>query len=222
MLPGVAMARAKPPAVVPATPQRLAGCYKIKDEMAAGSQILPYSTEGQLEISYCQQMVHRIEVGGDQIDRARQAQAADVLLQEANIGVRAIACGHRQHLRRSVHTKDRDTPALAQVAGKESGATADIGSRMKLYIVPPDEPFEGRACSNEVRYTKGDVICCRQLTVRPGEIALSCYEFHGHGWYDSELQITCLAGQEGSSEIFWSTPERSSREIHSDSSTFSY
>jgi hypothetical protein len=50
------------------------------------------------------------------------------------------------------------TPTLAQVASKESCAAADVSSGAKSYIVPPDESFEGCACSNEVRYTKGDVI----------------------------------------------------------------
>src|SRR6266705_5888169 len=103
-------------------------------------------------------MVHGVEVGGNQVDWKRQTQAANVLQQEAYIRVGAIALGHRQHLRRAINTKDRNTPALAQIAGKEPGATADIRRGAKSYIVPPDESFEGCACSNEVWYTKGAII----------------------------------------------------------------
>src|SRR4030095_864497 len=135
-------------------------------------------------------MVHGVEVGGNQVDWIRQAQAADVLLQEAYIRAGAIACGHHQHLRRPVHTKDRNAPALVQIAGKESGTTPDIGGRAKLYAISSYKRFESSAGANEVGNSKGRIISRRKLAVRPSEMVLRCDELHGHGWYDAELQIT--------------------------------
>jgi hypothetical protein len=71
-------------------------------------------------------MVHGVEVGGNQVDWIRQAQAADVLLQEAYIRAGAIACGHRQHLWRTIHSEDWNTPRLVQIAGKEPSAAAEV------------------------------------------------------------------------------------------------
>jgi hypothetical protein len=112
-------------------------------------------------------MVHGIEVGGDQIDRTRQAQASDILLQEANVQVRTVSDRYPKHLRRAINAKDRDTPTLAQVASKESGAAADVGRGAKSYIVPPDQCLEGSSSPNEIPNPKGDIIRRRQLAVRP-------------------------------------------------------
>src|SRR5262244_2995930 len=103
-------------------------------------------------------MIHRIKVGGDKINRARQPEAAISCSKKETFGPSTVASGHRQHFRRSVHTKDRHIPTLVQIAGEESGAATDVGGGAKSYIVPLDEPFEGRARSNEVRHAEGGVI----------------------------------------------------------------
>src|SRR5439155_12509427 len=114
-------------------------------------------------------MVHGIEVGGDQVDRKRHTQAAEFLQQYTDIRASAIAFGHYQHLRRAIHTKDQHTPALFQVAGKETRAAADVGGPTKLYAVSSDKRFESRAGSNEVGNSKSAIIQGRKPAVRPGE-----------------------------------------------------
>ena len=126
--------------------------------MASRIKVLPDAPERGLQSDVFKDVIERIEVGGVHVDWIRQAQAADVLQQEADIQASAIAFGHRQHLRGAINTKDRHTPTLAQVASKEPGAAADVRDGAKSYIVPLDECFEGSTCSNEVRYAKGDVI----------------------------------------------------------------
>jgi len=80
-----------------------------------------------------------------------------------------MAFGHRQHLRRPVHTKDRHTPTLAQVASKESCAAADVSSGAKLYAVSSYKCFESSASANEVGNAKRPIVRRRKLAVRPGE-----------------------------------------------------
>jgi hypothetical protein len=47
--------------------------------MTSGPQILPHAPEGEPQVKFGQKMIHRVEVGGDQVDWIRQAQTADVL-----------------------------------------------------------------------------------------------------------------------------------------------
>lgn len=96
-----------------------------------------------------------------------------------------------------VHTKDRNAPALVQVASKESCAAADIGGRAKLYAISLYKRFESSTGPNEVGNSKGRIISRRKLAIRPSKMTLRCDELHGHGWYDSELQIhLALLGKE--------------------------
>jgi hypothetical protein len=54
----------------------------------------------------------------------------------------------------------------------------------------PHKRFESSAGPNEVGNSKGRIISRRKLAIRPSKMTLRCDELHGHGWYDSELQIT--------------------------------
>src|SRR5215510_4792735 len=103
-------------------------------------------------------MIHRIKVGGDKINRARQPEAAISCSKEETFGPSTVASGHRQHFRRPVHGKNWHAPTLVQIAGKEPRTAADIRSGVKYDIVPLDEPFESRARCNKVRYAEGGVI----------------------------------------------------------------
>jgi len=123
-------------------------------------------------------MVHGVEIGGNQIHGTRQAQAADVLLEEADIWARAIPCRHRKHFRRAIYSEDRNTPALAQIASKQAGAATDVRCGGKSYFVPPDEPFEGSACSDEVPNPKGDIISWRETAVGPSEVRFRYRQLH--------------------------------------------
>ena len=97
--------------VGPAGFQSLAGGDEIENEVSFGRQVVPDPLEGEFELRFRQYMVHGIEVGGHQVNRRRQGQAADVLLQETHVQVGAVSDRYLKHLRRPVYAEDRNTPA---------------------------------------------------------------------------------------------------------------
>src|SRR4029453_14458154 len=64
------------------------------------------------------------------------------------------------------------------------------GGPAKIYAKSSYKRFENSAGPNEVGNSKGRIISRRKLAIRPSKMRLRWDELHGHGWYDSELQIT--------------------------------
>ena len=131
--------------------RRLAGRENIEIEVAARSQIRRDAPEGAAQIARCLQMIERVEVCRDQIDSRRQREAADVLLQKANVRVAAIARRLAQHRGGVVHGVDRRAPAAIQVTGKQSRPAADISCRAKSNVILLRELLEGSAETEKKR-----------------------------------------------------------------------
>ena len=137
---------------------RLAGRDQIKDEMTSRIQIFPDAPERGLQSDLFKYVIERIEVGGDQIDWRGQTQTTNVLLQQTNILTGAVTCRHGEHVRGTVHRKNRNAPALIQVGSEKSCPATDISGAGKSNIVAPDEALKRGPGACETPKANGDVI----------------------------------------------------------------
>jgi hypothetical protein len=54
--------------------------YEVKNEMSTGPEVRGNATKCAAEVFASDQVIHGVEVGGDQVDRRRQAKRTKVLL----------------------------------------------------------------------------------------------------------------------------------------------
>lgn len=170
---------AEAPDIGPAAAQGLAGCDQVKVKMTTRLQIVMDAAEGEPQIRSCDEMVQGIEIGGHQLNGMGEAQTADVLAQQTDVYIAAVTRGLPQHCRREVHGKDGNTPASAQVTGKQPGATTEVRRRAKSDAVAPDKRFKGPSGAEEGRDSEGPVIPCCQLTVGSKDPISQSVHFNG-------------------------------------------
>jgi len=108
------------------TRERTARRNGIEEKMAAGIEITRDAAERLAKIRLAKKVIDRVKVCGDQIHGTRQAQTPNVLLQQADRSTGADPLCYAKHVRRTVNSKHGDAPTLAQIAGKQSRATADV------------------------------------------------------------------------------------------------
>jgi len=97
-----------------------------KKKVAAGIEITRDAAERFAKIRLAKKVIDRVKVCGDQIHGTRQAETPNVLLQQADRSTGADLLCYAKHVRRTVNSKHGDAPTLAQIAGKQSRATADV------------------------------------------------------------------------------------------------
>lgn len=100
--------------------------------------------KGQSQIGIAQKMVHRIEIRRDEIHRAGEEQAADVLLQETNARPAAAPRRDSEHSAVAIYRKNRNAPAPIQIAGEQSSAAAHIGGVAEFDSVLSDDRVRWR------------------------------------------------------------------------------
>jgi len=108
------------------TRERAARRKGIEEKIAAGIQIARDAAESFAEIRPAKKVIHRVKICRDQIHGTRQPETPHVLLQQANRGTTTNPLSDAEHVWRAVNGKHWNSPVLAQIARKQSRATADV------------------------------------------------------------------------------------------------
>jgi hypothetical protein len=109
------------------TSQRLTMGQKIKNEVATGPEIVGNAAKRAGKVFASDEVIHSVEVGGDQVHRHRQAKQPKVLLKQADTRTATIALGDMQHCWRAIHCKNWNAPTAPQMAGKKPGPASHVG-----------------------------------------------------------------------------------------------
>jgi hypothetical protein len=124
----------------------------VEQKVPACVQMIGDATKGLPKIPLLEQVIHRVEVGGDEIDSMGKREAAYVLPKKRDIRI-ADARRLFQHLGGAVDGKHRHAPTPAQIPRKQSGPAAQVGRGAKRNAIPPNQRFKRQPSSEKKRHS---------------------------------------------------------------------
>lgn len=145
--------------------------------MAANPEIGVNPRECGRHPSGIEQVIERVEVRRDQVDRVRQVERTDILTKQRDMARRAVADSLTQHGRRAIDSKDGYPPAAAKIKGEEAGAAAEISGRAELDPIPAHQRLKRRTAAGEARQSEEAIVAGGKTAVRrprhhsPGAVA---------------------------------------------------